>query len=188
MSYSTASACRPEITRRPYMSAPRRSPSATIAPISSIEHPRVRAPVDLVDHDARQNRNEDACHLGGDREERRDGKRNPVRAQESEQPAERAPAAPRSASELVVRHGFVGYGSTTLNRGTERVPALGPSRAGDRVTRRPASPHGTSTWCARYSALPRGATVPREEERVILANIEDRGFRPFLECLLDQGR
>ncbi len=62
------------------------------------EHPRVRAPVDLVDHDARQNRNEDACHLGGDREERRDGERYPVRAQESEQPAERAPAAPRGAS------------------------------------------------------------------------------------------
>ena len=93
------------------MSAPRRSPRATIARDLEHEHLRVRAPVDLVDHDARQNRDEDACHLRRDREDRRDGQGHAVRAQESEQPPERAPAAPRGASGVVRRHGFVGYGS-----------------------------------------------------------------------------
>ena len=57
------------------------------------EKPPVLTSVELVDDHPGQDGNQDAGHLRGDCEERRDGKRHLVRAQETEQPRERVPAA-----------------------------------------------------------------------------------------------
>ena len=62
---------------------------------------------------------EDARDLRQDREQRGDGERRSIRAQEAEKAHERAPSAVGRASWLLVGHGFVGYGSTTRYRRNE---------------------------------------------------------------------
>ena len=83
--------------------------------------------VELVDHESDEDRNEDPCDLRSDREDRRDGERSAVRAEESEQADECPPRGSRSRRRLLLgRHVLVGYGSCwrrcrTFPRGATRA-------------------------------------------------------------------
>ena len=148
MSYSTASACLPEITRRPYMRAPLTSPSRMIAPTSRKRSCVSASPLDLVDDDACQHGYEDARDLREDREQRGDGERRSVRAQEAEEAHERAPTAVGRASWLLVGHGFVGYGS--CSRPCPTCQKGGETRSSPRSAR----PSAGTLSCSTRTRMP----------------------------------
>ena len=88
MSFSMPSAWRPEIRRRPAMSAAFTMPTATIAARTQASTSLPRSVLDALDRDADEDDDRDRGRLGQHGEDRRDDERGLVRLEEPQEPDE----------------------------------------------------------------------------------------------------